>query len=276
MIIDGHCHISGDPAPILASMDKLGIDRTVLVGVGVRDLGVVTIRDSLIFRVPWLLKTLGVWKSRCIVNSRRFRETLLPQPENDPVEAAFRRYPDRFRGFVFVNPDHPHALEQVERRLSAGFCGIKMALLQYPAALDGPRVSALCEIASARSIPVFFHQGLTSASSDPTGMIRRFPGVNFIIAHGGVQYFDQAAELARANRNVWLDTSSYFVTIPKLQRLVREVGAYKLVFGSDVPVMAENAAQALNKIKALNISEQERSAILGGNLMQILGSWNET
>jgi predicted TIM-barrel fold metal-dependent hydrolase len=275
MIIDGHRHICGDPAPILASMDKLGIDCTVLAGVGVRNLSVVTIRDSLIFRVPWMLETFGVWKSRRIVRSLRFRETLLPQPENDLVEAAIRKYPNRFRGFVFVNPVHPHALDQVERRLSAGFCGIKLALLQYPAALDGPQVSALCEIASARGIPVFFHQGLTASASDPTGMMKRFPKVNFIIAHAGVQYFDQAIELARAQRNVWLDTSSYFVTLPKLRRLVREVGAEKLVFGSDVPVMAMDAGQALNKIKALDISEQERSAILGGNLMQILDSSNE-
>ena len=37
MIIDGHLHIAGDPGPILSRMDALGIARTVLVGVGVRD-----------------------------------------------------------------------------------------------------------------------------------------------------------------------------------------------------------------------------------------------
>jgi predicted TIM-barrel fold metal-dependent hydrolase len=270
MIIDGHYHINGDPDPIIARMDKLEIDCTVLVGVGVRDLGVVTIRDSLVFRVPWLLKTFGVWKSRYIVNSRRFQETLLPQPDNDRVEAAIRKYPKRFRGFIFVNPTHPGTLDEVQRRLSAGFCGIKMALLQYPADLNGPQVSALCEIAASRRIPVFFHQGLTAAASDPTAMIGRFPNVNFIIAHAGVQYFEQAIALARAHRNVWLDTSSYFVTLSKLRLLIREVGAGKLVLGSDVPVMASDSGQALNKIRALEISDRERSAILGNNLKQIL------
>ncbi len=276
MIIDGHYHINGAPSPIIAGMDKLGIDCTVLVGVGVRDLNVVTIRDSLVFRVPWMLKTFGVWKSRIIVNSRRFQESLLPQPDNDRVEAALREYPKRFRGFIFVNPALPGTLDEVERRLSAGFCGIKMALVQYPVALDGPQISALCEIANARRIPVFFHQGLTVATSDPTAMFKRFPKVNFIIAHAGVQYFERAIELAREYRNVWLDTSSYFVTPYKLRRLMREVGASKLVFGSDVPVMARDAGQALNKIMALKISDQERAAILGQNLLQILESANLT
>lgn len=274
MIIDGHCHINGAPSPILASMDRLGIDCTILVGVGVRDLNVVTIRDSLVFRVPGLLKTFGVWKSRLIVNSRRFQETLLSQPDNDRVEAAIREYPKRFRGFIFVNPAHPDMLGEVERRLSAGFCGIKMALLQYPVALDGPQISALCEIASGRRIPVFFHQGLTAATSDPTTMFQRFPKVNFIIAHAGVQYFEQAIALARTYRNVWLDTSSYFVTAHKLRRLVREVGANKLVFGSDVPVMASDAGQALGKIMALEVSDQDRAAILGQNMMQVLEGAN--
>ena len=274
MIIDGHYHINGPTAPILASMDALGIDCTVLVGVGVRDLNIVTIRDSIVFRVPWMLKTFGVWKSRHIVNSQRFRESLMPQPDNDRVEAAIREHPKRFRGFVFVNPAHPAMLDEVQRRLAAGFCGIKMALLQYPAALDGPQVSALCEIASARRIPVFFHQGVTAATSDPTAMMKRFPNVNFIIAHAGVQYFGQAIELARQYQNVWLDTSSYFVTEHKLRRLVREVGAQRLVFGSDVPVMATGVEQALKKIRALEISDQERAAILGGNMLRILEAAN--
>jgi len=272
MIIDGHHHICAEPSPILARMDKLGIDCTVLVGVGVRDLSVVTVRDSLVFRVPWLLKTFGVWKSRVLVNSRRLQETLMAQPDNDWVEAAIRQHPKRFRGFVFVNPALPGTLEEVERRLTAGFCGIKMALLQYPAALDGPEISALCEIADARRIPVFFHQGLTPATSDPSRMIRRFPNVNFIIAHTGVQYFEQALALAREHRNVWLDTSSYFVTEAKLRRLVREVGAQKLIFGSDMPVMVGDPEEALNKILALKISERERASILGENLQQILAS----
>jgi uncharacterized protein len=270
MVIDGHYHIAGEPEPLLARMDQLGIDRTILVGVGVRDLKVVTIRDSLLFHVPWLLKTLGVWKTRALVRSRRLQEALLPQPDNDRVQAAIRKYPNRLRGFVFLNPAHPAMLEELQRRLAAGFCGIKLALLQYPAALDSPPVLALCEIAAARGIPVFFHQGLTAASSDPAVLLKRFPSVNFIIAHAGVQYFEQAIGLARAHRNVWLDTSSYFVTPAKLRRLVREVGPRKLIFGSDVPVMARDSAEALDKIRALPVSEPDRAAILGENLQHIL------
>ena len=270
MIVDGHLHVAGKPEPILARMDALGIGRTVLVGVGVRDLRAVTVRDSVVFRVPFLLRTVGVWQSRATVRALHAHGLLLPQPDNDRVEAALRAYPDRFSGFVFVNPAHPEMLAEAERRLDAGFRGIKLALLQYPAALDGPEISQLCDLARARHVPVFFHQGLTAATADASRMVRRFPDVRFIVAHAGVQYFDQAVALAESHANVWLDTSSYFVTPAKLRRLLRRPGPGKLMFGSDVPVMALDPADALAKILALAVSASERDAILGGNLLRIM------
>lgn len=271
MIIDGHLHLENDSQPILARMDALGIDRTVLVGIGVRNLDVVTVRDSVVFRVPWLLRTVGVWKSRAIVKSRPLREALLDKPDNTRVSAALQAHPDRFWGFAFINPAHPDAIADAGRLLDEGFRGLKLALLQYPVALDGPQMHALCELAQARGVPIFFHQGLSPEASDPVGMLRRFPGVRFIIAHAGVQYFENAIELARRFDNVWLDTSSYFVTVAKLERLIREAGAGKLVFGSDFPVMALDPGDALAKIMALQISDRERAAILGENLLEILG-----
>jgi len=270
MIIDGHFHLAGDPQTVITRMNEHGIHRTVLVGIGVRNLDVVTISDSIVFHFPFLLRTFGVWKSRSIVNSRRFRENLLQRPDNSQVVAAIQVYPDRFWGFAFINPAHENALPDAEWLLESGFKGIKLALLQYPAALDGPQISALCELARARRVPIFFHQGLTPETANPATMFRRFPDVNFIIAHAGVQYFEQAIELAQSYRNVWLDTSSYFVTSEKLVRLIRELGARKLVFGSDFPVMVKKTGDALSKIMALQISGRERAAILGENFLQIL------
>jgi uncharacterized protein len=271
MIVDGHLHLAGSPTGVLRRMDELGVQRTVLVGVSVRDLSVLTIRDSIIFRVPLLLRTIGVLKTRAILRSRRFHEASLPQPDNSQVAAAIAAYPERFWGFAFINPMAPDAPVETERLLDAGFRGIKLALPQYPAALNGPQVTALCEVARARRVPVFCHQGLTPGAADLAAMVRRFPDNRFVVAHAGVQYFEDAVALARGQPNVWLDTSSYFVTATKLRRLVTEVGPAKLVFGSDYPVMATDPGQALQKIAALRISATERAAILGGNLLEILG-----
>jgi uncharacterized protein len=270
MIIDGHRHIVGDYAPILQSMDALGVDKTVLVGVGVRNLDLVTIHDSLLFRSHLLFRTLGMLKARQLVNSRAFRENLLGDPRNEDALRAVRERPDRFYGFAFINPESPHALAELRRCLAQGFRGIKLALVQYPTDLRGRNMTLLSEVARECRIPVFMHLGISATAAEPDWLAEAFADVTFIIAHAGVQRFEQTIALARRLDNVYVDTSSYIATTGKLRRLCKTIGAGKLIFGSDVPVMCEEVGDALAKIVALNLPASEKDKILGGNLDAIL------
>ena len=270
MIIDGHQHIVDDYRPILARMDALGINRTVLLGVGVRDLSVVTIRNTPVFKSHLLFKTLGMIKARMLVNSRALKEGLLGDPRNDAVLRAIKEKPDRFSGFCFVNPESPHALDEINRCLDAGMKGIKLALVQYPTDLNGPKMAALCELARARKVPIFVHQGITRESSDVSNLVRRFQDVVFVIAHTGCQCFDEVMEMARTRDNVFVDTSSYIATRKKIQRICDTVGASKLIFGTDVPVMCKDPEDALEKIRTLKASDGDKEKILGRNLAAML------
>jgi len=270
MIIDGHQHIESGHHRILERMDALGIDRTVLVGVGVRSLSVVTVREHLVFRSQFLLRTIGVANMRRLVRSKALQDALLPDPVNDRALDAMKAEPNRFLGFAFVNPESKRCLAEATRCLDRGMCGIKLALLQYPTDLSGPRMTALCELARERKVPIFFHQGLTKEASDPCAMIDAFPDVTFIIAHAGVQYYRQAIALARTKKNVYIDTSSWIVTARKLKVLYRCLGPEKLVFGTDVPVMANDASEGLEKVRQLRLPSSEEALILGGSLQKIL------
>ncbi len=270
MIIDGHHHVEAGYEGILARMDELGIGKTVLIGVGVRDLSVITIRDSIVFRHDILLKILGNWKARRLLRSPALKAVLMRQPVNDRVLCAIKEKPDRFYGFSFIHPGSEAVMAELDRCLAGGMRGIKLALLQYPTDLSGQRMFDICELAAAKKVPVFFHQGLTRASSDARKMIRSFPSVKFIIAHAGVQYFRDAVELAMTMDNVFVDTSSYFVTVAKLRYLCRKVGPRKLVFGSDVPVMSRDPSEGLAKIRALGLRREDEDRILGENLLEII------
>lgn len=270
MIIDGHQHIVDDYRPILARMAALGIDRTVLVGVGVRDLSVVTIRNTPMLKSHFLFKTLGMMRARALVNSRALKEGLLSDPRNDAVLRAIKERPDRFSGFCFVNPESPRALDEISRCLDAGMKGIKLALVQYPTDLNGTKMAMLCEIARAKRVPIFVHQGITRESSEISGVVKMYQDVIFIIAHTGCQCFDEIMGLARTCDNVFVDTSSYIATRRKIQRICDTAGAGKLIFGTDVPVMCEDPAEALEKIRTLKASDADKEKILGGNLRRIL------
>lgn len=270
MIIDGHRHITGSYLPILAGMEEHGIDRTVLVGIGVRNLQPVTINDSLVFRSDFLFRSLGMLKARRLVASADFRDNLLAVPRNDDVLRAIRERPDKFSGFAFLNPEAADVPAELERCLQQGMCGIKLALMQYPADLRGKNMTALCEVARTYRLPVFMHLGLSAAASQPEWLADVFRDVPFIIAHAGVQRFTETIALARRLDNVFVDTSSYIATAAKIKRLVATLGAEKLIFGSDIPVMCRNESEALAKIDVLPISDADKSKILGGNLVKIL------
>lgn len=270
MLIDGHRHIIDDYQAILAEMDAYRIDKTVLVGVGVRDLAPVTIADSWVFRWHWLFRILGMLKARQLVSSKRFQRNLLAVPRNDAVLAAIAQCPDRFAGFAFINPESEQATEELQRCLQQGMQGLKLALVQYPTDLRGMKMAALCEIADSCNVPVFIHLGLSQASAHVDWLVKSFPKVNFIIAHAGVQRFEETMALAQQCDNVFVDTSSYIATTKKIRQLYAKLGAEKLIFGSDIPVMCGALDEALSKIDALAIPDSEKARILGGNLSTMM------
>jgi predicted TIM-barrel fold metal-dependent hydrolase len=270
MIIDGHHHIVDEYEPILRRMDELGISKTVLVGVGVRDLSVVTIRNSPLFRSDFVFRTWGMIKARQILRSADFRRALLGDPRNDAVLRAVHERPDRFFGFSFVNPESPRALDEARSCLEAGMCGIKLALFQYPTDLAGANMSKLCELAREYRVPIFVHIGLQPGSFNIEVPAERFPDVNFILAHGGVQRYRDLPDLLRSYPNLYVDTSSYVVTTGKLRSLRAKVGAYRLIYGTDVPVMAKDQSEGLKKIEEARLTSRERDQILGENLLNLL------
>jgi len=274
MIIDGHRHLAGDPEAIIREMDALGIDRTVLVGVGVKDLSFVSVRWSPVFRSHLLTWALGSIKGAIISRRLRKANQLLEVPGNGPVLAAIRQYPDRFYGFAFINPGHPDALVEAKRCLDNGMRGLKFALLQYPAPITGSVMHELCSLAEEYRVPVFIHIGILHSTYCFEELVRDFPAVHFIIAHAGAQRFWRSLLRGKDFDNVFFDLSSYYVTVPKMRQLLRTVGPRKLLFGSDVPVMADSPSQALAMIRSLGLSVNDEQAILGENLGAFLKDKN--
>ena len=271
MIIDGHRHIVQKPDPILKEMDSLGIDRTVLVGIGVSKLDDVTVTPSFIFQSNLLLRTLGCIHSRKVVRSLRRSNNLLSKPRNDATQAAMKQNPDRFYGFAFVNPESPGLHDDLRSCLDAGMQGIKLALLQYPTNLFGTSMQVIVEMAMEYNVPLFVHFGLDAKHGFLNKLFSAFPDVRFIVAHAGVQYFNQLIAIdPQKHKNVFIDLSSYFVTHKKLSKLVKTFPISRLLYGSDCPVMARSAAEGINKIRKLDLPQNSIDQILGENISSLL------
>jgi hypothetical protein len=101
------------------------------------------------------------------------------------------------------------------------------------------------------------------------GAVAAFPRVQFAFGHAGARDLDDALAAAKKYPNVWLEITGQGVT--KLERIIREAGTERLLFGSDWPFYPLAATLA----KVLLVTEkrpQARSAILAENANRIFSA----
>jgi uncharacterized protein len=169
----------------------------------------------------------------------------------DAIEKS--AHADRFIIFGGVKPTLPESVEKVRQFKLKGVKGIKihpnMALFKP----NDKLAWAFYEECSQLGLPVLPHCGLVGKeSADPTktmgytGLhadvrnfvepILAFPGLRFVLCHSGGLQNDLAIDLARKNKNVWLDVQGQ--SVGNIRNMIKEVGPERLMFGSDWPFFA--------------------------------------
>ena len=278
MVIDAHCHIlppsfggrraeiaqrdatfaallSNPDAPIasaqdlLAAMDRDGIERAVVMGIG--------------------------WTDQKIAAEA-----------NDYIIQAVRDYPSRLTGFCSVNPvwGEP-AVAEAKRCAAAGLVGIGElhADTQGVDITDAAAMAPVMDLARSNAMPVLVH------ASEPAGhqypgkgsttpdklyrFIQDFPNNVIICAHwgGGLPFYTLMPEVPEVLKNVYFDSAaSPFLYRPEVFSTVAELaGAGKVLFASDYPLM--DASRPLEQARSAGLSPEREAALLAGNAAKLLG-----
>ncbi len=205
---------------------------------------------------------------------------------NDYILESVARYPQRLVGFGAVPPRlSQSALAEVERCARGGMRGIgEMRLETRPADLkESGKISPLIEKISELNLILLVH------SSEPVGhhypgkgaitpdrlypIITGFPDLTIVCAHwgGGLPFYALMPEVKKAMANVFFDTAaSPFLYRPQIyQQVTQLVGADKILFGSDYPLLAPS--RLIKEIKSLDLPAETESLILSGNARRLLG-----
>lgn len=138
---------------------------------------------------------------------------------------------------VWVRPGDTSP-DEVRTRLAAGFIGLKLhpTVDDYPA--DTRELDPYLEIAAELGCPVACHSAPGSADPDYIRRLaERFPTVPLIFYHtylGPSEGRRRAAQHTRQQANLYLETS--WCGWREVVRLVEEVGAERVLFGSDASV----------------------------------------
>lgn len=188
---------------------------------------------------------------------------------------AVAAYPDRLVGQAVASPHEPTLIRDELSRCfdELGMRAIKLHpdLHQYPITGDG--YLPAWEFAAERGCLVLSHTFHGSRYCDPSvfgALAERYPHVPILLVHSGAQTtaFPGAIAVARAHENIYLDLSGSFITGPWIARMVREAGAKRVIFSSDIPFI--DLRYSLGRVLFAPLTPQEKTLILGGNIRRLL------
>lgn len=245
---DGHVHFTGIPGTVpervtamLACADRVGIERIVL----------------------------------CM--GTRFNYYPAPDDfrrQNDEVLEAIACNPQRVLGFVYVNPQYEQeSLAEIDRCVQSGpMVGVKLWVAMV---CSRPPLDPIAQRAAELGVPLFQHTYYRtgpnlkdeSSPADLATLANRHPQASFIAGHSGNDW-ERGIRAIRAAKNILADVSGCDPCAGMVEMAVRELGAERVVFGSDAA--GRSFASQLGKVYGADVPLAAKRMILRDNLRRLV------
>lgn len=195
---------------------------------------------------------------------------------NDLALDLVRRYPGRFLGYAVPYPHEPDTVrDELNRVLDAGLIAIKLhpSMHNYRATDPGYRVA--WEIARERNTFILTHTWKGDQYCTPdmlSALAEEFPTVPVLMGHSGgtPAGFPEFIALAQSHPNLYLDTTGSYVTGAWVRQMVAEVGAERVVYGSDIPFI--DPRYGLGKVALSGLDDDELDCIMSQNGRRLLAA----
>ncbi len=245
---------------LIQTMDEAGIDQSVIFG------------------VDWAYAVTG--------------EPRVSNREQNRYTAEFaKQHEGRFIPLAALDPRRPDAMEQATQAIEEwGMKGFKL----HPSAgfkPNDPVCFPLYEKCAEWGVPIMFHSGglefnweygspnfIASAAEE-------FPEVKMIMAHAGLESWEQCRLACTALPNVYMDISirqfDYQINREKFYEWLRDMidwtGPWKILFATDAPLptvlmSVKDWVEAISEPKTnIGFTREERDFILGKAAQAVFG-----
>ena len=197
--------------------------------------------------------------------------------------------------FGGLHPDFDHYQAEIERLKNAGIRGIKLHPAYQGVDLDDIRIMRILDAASSEGMITIIHAGMDigiydhnySSVSQILKVLREVNPERFVLAHFGNWGCWDQVEKYLTGAPVWFDTAfslgpiearsereknphwSQNLSDEDFVRIARKHGFDKILFATDSP-WADQKDYA-DRIRGLDLSDEEKEAVLGGNAGKLLG-----
>ena len=195
---------------------------------------------------------------------------------NNYINSIIMKYPDRYVGAALIDPSWgDKGIIELNRMVKKGIrvVKIKFTSVFYPANCQGAQ-KLLKEVDDLGLLPVM-HSDWTMWSNPSIigSLASNFPDLKFVLQHFGLSQSLEAIEVAKTNKNMYVDTSA--VIQPRnIERFLDHVSTDRIVFASDTIRHHEwtMPQEEINRVLGLNISKDNMKKIFRSNAEGLLNS----
>jgi uncharacterized protein len=202
-----------------------------------------------------------------------------PAPEqirkdNDHVQEAVAHAKGRAHGYVYLNPNHlDFSLKEFDRCVRDGpMVGVKLWVAKR---CNAPELDPIVRRAAEMKAVIYQHTWMKVGGNQPgestpydiVELARRHPDVRLLCGHSGGDW-ERGIRVIRSTPNLFLEIAGSDPTSGFVEMAVRELGAERIIFGSDVA--GRSFASQVAKVVGAKLPESAKRLILRENLRGLL------
>lgn len=217
-----------------------------------------------------MMDRAGMVRAVCAAHSALIE----PQRGHATMAAVIAQHPDRFSGYWCVNPNSRQPTEESIAGFEStpGFVGFKFLSDYHLQPITSPKYAPFLEYADRHCLPVLMHTWGHSRYDGPalwSELAERYPRATLIMGHSGYGEWDLSLSVARKCANVYLELCAAYHANGIIERMVKEVGSAKVLYGEDLPWF--DPQYAIGCVLCAHITDDDRHDILHRNAERIFG-----
>jgi uncharacterized protein len=288
IVIDCHYHYDDEVVSaieLIYSMDSSGVHRTALMApmnAFIAPPGKFTAKLICSFLSRPLLRSVPGKVLTNFTDDGRIRlpggtYDIFSDPDNESVFKIVERYPDRFLGWVFINPRSENdQMKVLGRWIHSKSCiGVKAHPFwhRYPLSDLAPTAALLEKLNKT----LLVHCGFRP-HDDFTSLVDEFPDLKLILAHAAFPYYSSVWKKIRERRNIYVDLSQISYVNERITRdAVEYLGVNRCLFGTDGPTgtlgstVTYDYGYLKRRIERIFPDDDVRRKLLGENFAELIG-----
>lgn len=193
------------------------------------------------------------------------------QEGNKLLYAEMKKFPDRIIGYASLHSTRfgQEALDELDRCAhDYGMRGLKIYSTPQMSIAE-PATIPILEKTVELGFPILAH----ATPLECEYLMAAVPECKLMMAHAAAQPFangdwNRAIMAAKRFPNLYLETASSTIDTGFLETCVHELGAEKIIFGTDIPLL--DPYFQLSKIRDTNVDSGALEKILGGNILRLM------